>query len=87
MFHSNWNNVCETSYLFTFGLLITCVISVFKMSAPKKAKQSTLFKYGFKKEIVHRDQVIKVRVLYEEDGSDDYIMPEEINGIDIILCV
>ena len=29
----------------------------------------------------------KVRVLYEEDGSDDYIMPEEINGIDIILCV
>ena len=28
----------------------------------------------------------KLRVFYEEDESDDYISPDEINGIDIILC-
>ena len=29
----------------------------------------------------------KLRVYYEEDGSDDYITVEEIDGVDIILDV
>ena len=29
----------------------------------------------------------KLRVCFEEDGSDDYISPDEINRVDVILCV
>ena len=35
----------------------------------------------------YNTQLCKLRVYFEEDSSDDYIAPDELNGVDVILCV